>query len=208
VGIGKAFLLSHGSLLERYSPISQSQGPMMLLILSAFVGLIGLMGCAAVRVARAMTGRPGTEARATRLNLSTEAQATRTEAQATSTGWPSGRKPKPPLPPLRKVGRRKTAARAASRPAGRAQRPRPLNRGPPPAWTALLLDFHLSRPQGVGPLSQVGAWEFLRLDVHSSCDLAGAQAQPCVAKVHRRLDIKPSSRSAAVFTGPVRPRSA
>jgi hypothetical protein len=32
--------------------------------------------------------------------------------------------------------------------------------------TARLFDFHLSRPQGVGPLSQVGAWEFLRLDVH------------------------------------------
>jgi hypothetical protein len=177
----------------------------MLSILCALFALIVLMRCAAVRAARAMRSGPGTEAQATRLDLSTEAQATQadlsteaqatqadlsTEAQATSTGRPSGRKPKPPLPPLRKVGRRKTAARkfpvpssqfqvplrkvgrrktaarAASRPAGRAQRPRPLNRGPPPAWTALLLDFHLSRPQGVGPLSQVGAWEFLRSDVH------------------------------------------
>jgi hypothetical protein len=72
----------------------------MLLILCALVALIGMMGYGAVRVARAMTGRRGTEDRATRLNLSTEAQATRTEAQAASTGRPSGRKVKPPLPPL------------------------------------------------------------------------------------------------------------
>ena len=159
----------------------------MLSILCALFALIVLMSCAAVRAARAMRSGPGTEAQATRADLSTE-------AQATSTGRPSGRKPKPPLPPLRKVGRRKTAARkfpvpssqfqvplrkvgrrktaarATSRPVGRAQRPRPLSRGPPPGGarsTARLCDFHLSRPQGVGPLSQVGAWEFLRSDVHS-----------------------------------------
>jgi hypothetical protein len=116
--------------------------------------LIVLMSCAAVRAARTMTGRSGTEARATRADLSTEAQATRTWAQAiwgvAGGGWWV-------------AGEEQTIRR----PVGRAQRPRPLNRGPPPAWTALLLDFHLSRPQGVGPLSQVGAWEFLRSDVHS-----------------------------------------
>ena len=90
---------------------------MMLSILCALFALIVLMSCAAERAARAMRSGQGTEAPATRLNLSTEAQATGTEAQATGTGRPSGRKPKPPLPPLRKVGRRKTAARAASRPA-------------------------------------------------------------------------------------------
>ena len=82
---------------------------MMLSILCALFALIVLMSCAAVRAARAMRSGPGTEAQATRADLSTE-------AQATSTGRPSGRKPKPPLPPLRKVGRRKATARAARRP--------------------------------------------------------------------------------------------
>jgi hypothetical protein len=84
---------------------------------------------------------PGTEAEATRADLSTE-------AQATSTGRPSGRKAKPPLPPLRKVGRRKTAARAASRPADRPRSAGPLKGGSAPGRRRL----RPSHPGSVRPL--------------------------------------------------------
>ena len=156
----------------------------MLLILCALVALIGMMGFGAARVARTMTGRPGTEARATRADLSTEAQATGKEARATGdvaggAWWVVGEAEGPPPAGSARLLYCSTftsIAHKASwvageeqkirRPVGRAQRPRPLNRGPPPRGRALLFDFHLSRPQGVGPLSQVGAWEFLRSDVH------------------------------------------
>jgi hypothetical protein len=46
---------------------------MMQLLLYALLALIGMLSCAALRAARTLTGGPGTEAQATRPNLSTEA---------------------------------------------------------------------------------------------------------------------------------------
>ena len=83
--IGEAYAAIWFSHLTRNSPISHFQEPMMLSILCAWVALIGLMGCAAVRGLRTMTGKPGTEAEATRADLSTEAQATSTEARSAAT---------------------------------------------------------------------------------------------------------------------------
>src|SRR5580704_11341957 len=139
---------------------------MMLSIRCALFALIVLMSCAAVRAARAMRSGPGTEAQATRADLSTE-------AQATNTGRPSGRKPKPPLPPLRKVGLRKTAARAVREwrvESGEFRqlklRPRRLARARfEPAWFSPLATCHSPLATRRSPTGD----RWARLELGSSC---------------------------------------
>jgi hypothetical protein len=112
-GIGVAFLQSPGSHLTRNSRISHFQDTMMLSILCALFALNVLMSCAGMRAARDMRSGRGTEngRRPSVVPVSRSGD----PCHNGRTGRPSGRNPKPPLPPLRKVGWRKTAARAARR---------------------------------------------------------------------------------------------
>src|SRR5579859_3274415 len=123
---------------------------MMPLFLCALLALIGLMGCAAVRVARSMTGERGTEARRPRPPVRSRQRGPGHKCGRPSEGKTVGcrlnifQELKPLANDLRPSGPQSDVRDVAggawrvvgeeqttSRPAGRAQRPRPLSRGPP-----------------------------------------------------------------------------